>query len=104
MTPSTTAALPLWGIIAAALWMAAAGADGGRYALHVDGLACPFCAYGIEKQLRRVEGVEAIDVDVKTGRVVVTLAGGHALSEAQARKAVEDAGFTLRGFHPGDSP
>jgi len=91
-------------ILAAALWAAAAAAQGQSYALEVDGLACPFCAYGIEKQLRRVEGVEAIDVDVKAGRVVVTLAQGRALSEAQARKAIEDAGFTLRGFHTGASP
>ena len=32
-------------------WGAAAFADGTRYELRVDGLACPFCAYGIEKKL-----------------------------------------------------
>ncbi len=34
------------------------------YKLRVDGLACPFCAYGIEKQLSKLEGVERIDVDI----------------------------------------
>lgn len=30
------------------------------YQLHVDGLACPFCAYGIEKKLGEVKGVRAV--------------------------------------------
>lgn len=91
-------------IIAAALWTAAAAADGGRYALRVDGLACPFCAYGIEKQIRRIEGVQAVDVDVKAGRILVTVADGRTLTEPQARKATEDAGFTLRGFAAESAP
>ena len=68
------------------------------YKLRVDGLACPFCAYGIEKQLKAVKGVEKVDVDIKTGHVNVTVAEGTAFDEATAKKAVTDAGFTLRGF------
>lgn len=80
-----------------ALWASPALAAE-RYVLEVDGLACPFCAYGVEKRLSAVEGVESIDTDIKSGRVVVTLAEGKALTEAAARKAVKDAGFTLKGF------
>jgi len=29
----------------------------------VDGMACPFCAYGVEKKLKRVVGVESITID-----------------------------------------
>ncbi len=69
-----------------------------RYVLEVDGLACPFCAYGVEKRLSAVDGVKSIDTEIKSGRVVVTLSEGKNLTEAAARKAVEDAGFTLKGF------
>lgn len=68
------------------------------YELKVDGLACPFCAYGIEKKLSRLEGVAEVEVDLKEGRVVVTMTEGKTLSEAQARKAVTEAGFTLKAF------
>lgn len=68
------------------------------YKLRVDGLACPFCAYGVEKQLKAVRGVEKVDVDIKTGNVIVTVVEGAVLDEATAKKAVTDAGFTLRGF------
>jgi len=76
----------------------AAFAGGNQYALGVDGLACPFCAYGIEKKLSAIEGVEGIETDIKSGQVVVTLAEGRTLSEEVARQAVKDAGFTLRSL------
>ncbi len=47
----------------------AALAEPPTYKLGVDGLACPFCAYGIEKQLSKLEDVERIDVDIEKGAV-----------------------------------
>lgn len=85
----TALALLLWSGLASAV---------DRYVFYVDGLACPFCAYGIEKQLLRLDGVETAETDVKSGQVVVTLRDGANLNEATARKAVEAAGFTLRAF------
>ena len=68
------------------------------YAIGVDGLACPFCAYGIEKQLGRIAGVETVLTDIESGTVAVTMEEGATLEEAAATNAVEDAGFTLRSF------
>lgn len=70
------------------------------YKLRVDGLACPFCAYGIEKKLGAVKGVQRVEVDIGAGAVTVTMAEGAALDEASAQKAVKEAGFSLRGFEP----
>ena len=69
-----------------------------QYQLRVDGLACPFCAYGIEKELNRTDGVESIRIDINAGTVTVTMAEGGTMTEAQASRIVEDAGFTLGGF------
>jgi mercuric ion binding protein len=80
------------------LWLTAVHAAP-VYWLKVDGLACPFCAYGIEKRLSALEGVERVEVDIKGGRVAVTLREGAQLTEPQARRAVAEAGFTLRGFN-----
>ena len=82
----------------ALLWNAAAFAAGTEYQLRVDGLACPFCAYGIEKKLKKTEGVESIDIDVNRGLVIVNVAEGVTLTEAQMAKLINDAGFTLRGM------
>ena len=66
------------------------------YELTVDGLACPFCAYGIEKQLSALAGVESIEVHIDEGLVAVTMAEGATLDRADIEQAVMDAGFTLR--------
>ena len=66
-----------------------------RYKLYIDGLACPFCAYGIEKQLGKLAGVERIDIEIGAGTLTLTLAGDADLDEASARRAVEAAGFAL---------
>lgn len=71
---------------------------GQTYSLQVDGLACPFCAYGIEKQLLSVDGVQDVVVDLNAGSVQVTMQDGSTLNQATAKQAVKDAGFTLKGF------
>ena len=69
-----------------------------QYQLRIDGLACPFCAYGIEKELNRTAGVAAIDIDINNGTVTVTMNEGATMTEAKADRIVKDAGFTLRAF------
>jgi len=69
-----------------------------QYLLGVDGLACPFCAFGIEKRLNKVDGVTDIKVDVGKSVVRVTLEEGKTLTEKRARQAVKEAGFTLRSY------
>ena len=75
-----------------------ADADRAVYLLQVDGLACPFCAYGIEKQLGRIDGVATVSTDIESGTVSVIMNQGASLTEEQAKEAVDRAGFTLRGF------
>ncbi len=73
--------------------------DGGPvYSIQVDGLACPFCAYGVEKQLNAIEGVANVETEIKTGLVTITMHGGAVLTEEAAKKAVEDAGFKFGGL------
>jgi len=81
-----------------ALLAEAALAAGPRYRLEVAGLACPFCAYGIEKSLQAVDGVEAVETNLEDGAVIVTMEDEATLDETRAARAVDDAGFTLGGF------
>ncbi|MFC3284932.1 heavy-metal-associated domain-containing protein [Litchfieldella rifensis] len=90
--------------LVAAVVSTAALAAGPSYQIEVDGLACPFCAYGIEKQLGKIEGVQTIETDIEAGRVIVTMDDGHTLDESRAEQAVDRAGFTLGDFEPLDAP
>lgn len=84
--------------LALALFASSALAAQAAWLLRVDGLSCPFCAYGIEKKLGAVKGVQRVEVDIASGTVTVTMAEGAALDEASAKKAVRDAGFSVRGL------
>ena len=61
----------------------------------VNGLACPFCAYGLEKKLKKLDGVEALSVQMEEGRVQMKLKEGATVTEEQILEAVADAGFTV---------
>lgn len=94
--------VPLWAVmIIVGLAGSANGAEpgvGNTYALEVAGLACPFCAYGIEKRLLKVDGVAGVEVDIGAGRVLVSMEPEASLTRDRAAAAVDEAGFTLRGF------
>lgn len=62
----------------------------------VDGLACPFCAYGLEKKLKKLEGVEKLYVDIDKGLTQIKLKQQMTLSKEKIKEAVEDAGFTVQ--------
>jgi copper chaperone CopZ len=85
-------------IVALVMALGSTAYAGQTYSLQVDGLACPFCAYGIEKQLTSLDGVTEVVVDLNAGAVRVIMKDGSILSEADAKQAVKDAGFTLKGF------
>ncbi len=69
-----------------------------RYRIRVDGLACPYCAYGIEKKLRQIEGVKEIEVDLERGIVIVHTASGVDFTDEQLARLFADAGFTYRSM------
>lgn len=80
------------------LLMQTAFAAGTHYEMRVDGLACPFCAYGIEKKLKAIDGTSDISVDLDKGIVSVNMAEGKELTEEQMKKLFHDSGFTYRSM------
>lgn len=85
-------------LVALLMWSASILADGTQYRMRVDGLACPYCAYGIEKSLNKIDGVDKIDFDLDNGLVTVNVAEGVTLSDKQMIKLFNDAGFTFRSM------
>ncbi len=64
--------------------------------LLVDGMVCPFCAYGLEKRLTKLEAVDSLIIRISDGLVQIREKEGQKLTEEDVRKEVEKAGFTLR--------
>ena len=75
-----------------------------KHVIGVDGMSCPFCAYGLEKKLRKVKDVESVTIDLNKGEVVVSAKAGSTIQEESLRKAVHDAGFTVSSFKKMEDP
>lgn len=67
-----------------------------KVTLRVDGLACPFCAYGMEKKLKWLEGVEKLDIKINEGLVILYFQEGAKIDKELIVKKVKEAGFTPR--------
>lgn len=77
----------------------AAQAQVEQVTLRVDGLACPFCAYGLEKKVSKLEGYVADSYTVRINEGVVSFGwrSDTPLDLDAVERAVDKAGFTLRG-------
>lgn len=63
--------------------------------MEVHGMACSFCAYGLEKKIKKIKGVESISVDVTTGIALLKTKDGVTIDPALIQKAVKDSGLKL---------
>ncbi len=60
----------------------------------VEGMACPFCAFGIEKRLKRVEGVGSIEVSLTESSASMSASDEGSIDVASIPEAIREAGFT----------
>ena len=91
--------LIMMGLLMATLVIPAFAQDSpAQITIRVDGLSCPFCAYGLEKKLKRLKGAASVRIDIEHGMAEVTVAEGKTIQESDLKKAVVDAGFTPRAI------
>ena len=66
--------------------------------LRVNGLTCPFCAFGIEKKLFQVDGVSEVEVLLDVGLLRLSFSAGNEATVQDLEDAVDDSGFRLAGL------
>lgn len=64
--------------------------------VRVDGLTCPFCAFGLEKRLSKLDEVDAVSLDQPNGLAVLTMKTGQVVDFHDMRDAIIGSGFTPR--------
>ena len=97
----------LWSILALTTINTISAQDNNEKAyvkIQVDGLACPFCAYGLEKKLKKIKGSTDIKIDIQKGYVFFRIPKENKPSEDKLRELVKDAGFTAREIKISDKP
>jgi copper chaperone CopZ len=63
--------------------------------MEVNGLVCAFCAQGIEKTMRSNAATHDVVVSLKDKLVAIELKAGKDIDDAQLKKSIADAGYTL---------
>ncbi|MGB3591258.1 MAG: cation transporter [Nonlabens sp.] len=65
-----------------------------KYEIQVDGLGCPFCAYGLEKKFKEFKGIKDVAIDIETGDFSFLYPSSNALTMEQVTEQVKKAGYT----------
>jgi copper chaperone CopZ len=86
-------------VLVTLLWpaIAAWAADQEVVEIGVSGLACPFCAYGLEKNLSKLPDVDSAEVDLAASSARVVIKADRTADLEQIKQAIVKAGFTPGG-------
>lgn len=74
-------------------WQTTSG-ESRQAVITVQGMQCPFCAYGIRKHLAKLQGARKVEVELAKNQAIVTFAPGATAGDEKIRQAVRKAGFT----------
>jgi periplasmic mercuric ion binding protein len=72
--------------------------------MNVSGLVCAFCAQGIEKQIRKFPATADVIVSLEHKLVAVALKQGQDISDAELRRALTNAGYTVKTIEHTETP
>jgi len=64
------------------------------FEVEVDGLGCPFCAYGLEKKIKEFKKIKDIKIDMETGDFSFTSPTENALTLVDVEAKIDKAGYT----------
>jgi|SRR5580765_595528 copper chaperone CopZ len=70
--------------------------------MDVNGLVCAFCAQGIEKKLRTFPATTDVIVSLEKKLVALSTKAGADIGDEELRKALTDAGYTVKAIHRED--
>lgn len=70
----------------------------------VNGLVCAFCAQGIEKKLKKFPATAEVVVSLEHRLVAVSLKDGQDIPDVDLRKALTDAGYTVKTISRSQTP
>jgi copper chaperone CopZ len=70
--------------------------------MDVSGLVCAFCAQGIEKTLRGFPATSDVVVSLEKRLVAVATKDGQDIADDELKRALTDAGYTIKAIRRED--
>ena len=68
---------------------------GATVRLKVNGMVCPFCAYGLEKRLQEITSIDAVLIRISDGLVQIRTKEDQELTDEVLADVVKKSGFSL---------
>lgn len=62
--------------------------------LNVSGMSCSHCSAAVEQALKTLDGVNEVEVNLETGKVIVDYDAGAA-AEKELDEAIRNAGYEV---------
>ena len=72
--------------------------------IEIKGMACLYCAFGMEKELKKVAGVDHVEIELKEGLVYLSTPINQKPSKESLKKIIVDGGFTPGKIQFSDKP
>ncbi len=72
--------------------------------IEIKGMACPYCAFGMEKELKKVAGVENVEIELKEGLAYISTPINQKPTKESLEKIIIDGGFTVGEIEYSDKP
>jgi len=69
-----------------------------NYVIKIDGMTCQYCAHNVKKRLKKLEGVEKVEVDQDKGTATLVVKAGASLTDEVLKKTIAEAGYNYRGI------
>jgi mercuric ion binding protein len=83
-------------VLISLLWLSATAWASDQEVVDIDvtGLACPFCVYSLEKNLKKLPEVESAEVNLADNSARVVIKADQSADVEQIKQAIIKAGFT----------
>lgn len=69
-----------------------------NYVIKIDGMTCKFCAHNVKKRLKKLDGVEQVEVEQDKGLATLQVKAGTVLTDKQLKSLIAEAGYNYRGM------
>jgi copper chaperone CopZ len=70
----------------------------------IKGMACPYCAFGMEKKLKEISGVSNVTIELKEGLAYISTLKKQKPNKEDIQNIILNAGFTPGKIMYSDTP
>ncbi len=72
--------------------------------IEVDGMACAYCAFGMEKEFKKVSGVDHVAIQLEEGMAYISTPKSQKPEKESLSLIIQNAGFTPGTIEYSDQP